>query len=130
MASGLLSASHVTSYPEEAFSFISVIRSARQEVWQTMTFFKLKLYIAGQSPRSRSAIQNIRRIMAEQVQDRCDLDIIDVYEHPQKAEDDRILATPTLVRENPPPIRRIIGDLSHTTKVLEALEITPRAYAD
>jgi circadian clock protein KaiB len=95
-----------------------------------MTFFKLKLYIAGQSPRSRSAIQNIRRIMAAQAQDRCDLDIIDVYEHPQQAEDDRILATPTLVRENPPPIRRIIGDLSHTTKVLEALEITPRAYAD
>lgn len=91
-----------------------------------MTFFKFKLYIAGQSPRSRSAIQNIQRLIDEQFSDPCDLDIIDVYEHPQKAEDDRILATPTLVKEGPPPSRRIIGDLSRTAKVLEALDITPR----
>jgi circadian clock protein KaiB len=129
MASGLPSLNHVI-LPGRTVFVISMIRLARQEVWQPMTFFKFKLYIAGQSPRSRSAIQNIRRIMAEQVQDQYDLDIIDVYEQPQQAEDDRILATPTLVRENPTPVRRIIGDLSHTTKVLEALEITPRAYAD
>lgn len=91
-----------------------------------MTFFKFKLYIAGQSPRSRSAIQNIQRLIDEQFSDPCDLDIIDVYEHPQKAEDDRILATPTLVKEGPPPSRRIIGDLSRTAKILEALDITPR----
>ena len=90
-----------------------------------MTFFKFKLYIAGQSPRSRSAIQNIQRLIAEQLSDHCDLDIIDVYEHPQQAEDDRVLATPTLVKEGPPPSRRIIGDLSHTAKVLAALDIAP-----
>ena len=90
-----------------------------------MKFFKFKLYIAGQSPRSRSAIQNIQRIMDEQFAKRCDLEIIDVFENPQKAEDDRILATPTLVKEGPPPPRRIIGDLSRTTEVLEALEIAP-----
>lgn len=88
-----------------------------------MKFFKFKLYIAGQSPRSRSAIHNFQRIMATEFSDRCDLEIIDVYEHPQKAEDDRILATPTLVKEGPPPMRRIIGDLSRTSDVLEALEI-------
>lgn len=90
-----------------------------------MTFFRFKLYIAGQSPRSRSAVQNIQRIMDEQLADRCDLEIIDVFEHPQKAENDHILATPTLVKEGPPPIRRIIGDLSRTKDVLEALEILP-----
>jgi len=88
-----------------------------------MKFFKFKLYIAGQSPRSRSAIQNFQRIMDEAFSDRCDLEIIDVYEHPQKAEDDRILATPTLVKAGPPPVRRIIGDLSRTRDVLEALDI-------
>lgn len=90
-----------------------------------MTFFKFKLYIAGQSPRSRSAIHNFQRIMDEEFSDRCDLEIIDVFEYPQKAEDDRILATPTLVKEGPPPIRRIIGDLSRTADVLKALEIAP-----
>lgn len=90
-----------------------------------MTFFKFKLYIAGQSPRSRSAIQNIRRLIDEEFSDRCDLAIIDVYEHPQQAEDDKILATPTLIKEGPPPSRRIIGDLSRTAKVLDALDITP-----
>lgn len=91
-----------------------------------MKFFKFKLYIAGQSTRSRSAILNIQRIIGEQFADHCDLDIIDVYENPRQAEDDRILATPTLVKEGPPPSRRIVGDLSLTTKVLEALDITPK----
>ena len=90
-----------------------------------MTFFKFKLFIAGQSPRSRSAIQNIQRLMDEQFAERCDLDIIDVYEHPQQAEDEKILATPTLVKEGPPPKRRIIGDLSHMASVLNALDIPP-----
>jgi circadian clock protein KaiB len=90
-----------------------------------MTTFKFTLYIAGQSPRSRSAIQNIQRLMDEQLADRCDLDIVDVYEHPQQAEEEKILATPTLVKEGPPPRRRIIGDLSRTAKVLEALDIAP-----
>ena len=92
-----------------------------------MTFFKFKLYIAGQSPRSRSAIHNFQRIMDESFSDRCDLEIIDVYEPPQQAEEDRILATPTLVKEGPPPVRRIVGDLSRTTDVLKALEIAPES---
>jgi circadian clock protein KaiB len=90
-----------------------------------MTLFKFKLYIAGQSPRSRSAIQNIQRLMDEQFANQWDLDIVDVHEHPQQAENDKILATPTLVKEGPPPRRRIIGDLSCTAKVLDALDITP-----
>jgi len=90
-----------------------------------MTHFKFKLYIAGQSPRSRAAIHNIQRLIDEKLADRCDLDIVDVNEHPQQAEDDRILATPTLVKEGPPPRRRIIGDLSRTDKVLDALDIAP-----
>lgn len=83
----------------------------------------LKLYVAGATPRSELAIQNLRQIRANYLDENCDLLIIDVLEEPQKAEDARILATPTLVREAPPPQRRIIGDLSDREKVLRALNL-------
>ncbi len=83
----------------------------------------LKLYIAGATPRSELAVHNLRQIRASYVQENFDLLIIDVLEEPQQAEDARILATPTLVREAPPPQRRIIGDLSDREKVLRALNL-------
>ena len=89
-----------------------------------MSSYRLKLYITGQTPRSRGAILNLKRLINDLVPDRCELDIIDVLENPQVAEDDKILATPTLVKELPLPQRRIIGDLSDTEKVMMGLEIT------
>ncbi|MDX2162056.1 MAG: circadian clock KaiB family protein [bacterium] len=83
----------------------------------------LKLYVAGTTPRSERAIQNIRQIRADFLVENCDILIIDVLEEPQQAEDAKILATPTLVREAPPPQRRIIGDLSDLEKVLWALNL-------
>ncbi|MFN8528508.1 MAG: circadian clock KaiB family protein [Anaerolineae bacterium] len=83
----------------------------------------LKLYVAGRNPRSERAIQNIHQIGADYLADLCDILIVDVLEQPQQAEEARILATPTLVREAPPPQRRIIGDLSDLEKVLRALNI-------
>jgi circadian clock protein KaiB len=88
-----------------------------------MNHYKLKLYIAGQSARSRSAIRNLSRICETALQNRCDVQIIDVLEQPQIAEADKILATPTLIKEQPAPIRRIIGDLSDTERLLDGLEI-------
>ena len=88
-----------------------------------MSSYRLKLYITGQTPRSRGAIRNLKRLINDLVPDRCELDIIDVLENPQVAEDDKILATPTLVKEMPLPQRRIIGDLSDTEKVMVGLEI-------
>jgi circadian clock protein KaiB len=88
-----------------------------------MDKYRLKLFITGQTSRSTRAITNLRRICEDALTD-YELDIIDVLERPQLAEDDRVLATPTLIKEFPPPVRRIIGDLSDTEKVLLGLELS------
>lgn len=83
----------------------------------------LKLYITGQTVRSQKAIANLRRLRQHRLPKEVELIIIDVLEHPRLAEEDHILATPTLLRESPPPARRIIGDLSNEETVLQALEL-------
>ena len=85
----------------------------------------LKLYITGQTPKSERAISNIRRICEQELGGQYELAVIDVLERPQLAEDEKILATPTLTKELPPPLRRIIGDMSDTEKVLLGLDIQP-----
>ena len=87
--------------------------------------FLLKLYVTGQTPKSERAIANIRHICEEELAGQYELVIIDILERPQLAEDEKILATPTLTRELPTPLRRIIGDLSDTEKVLLGLDIQP-----
>lgn len=87
--------------------------------------YLLKLYVTGQTPRSQRAITNLRRICEEELQGAYELVIIDVLERPQLAEDEKILATPTLVKELPVPIRRIIGDLSDSERVLLGLDLMP-----
>ena len=88
-----------------------------------MQKFIIKLYVTGQTARSLRAIANLRRICEEELKGEYDLMVIDVLERPQLAEDEKILATPTVVRELPPPIRRIIGDLSDTERVLLGLDL-------
>jgi circadian clock protein KaiB len=88
-----------------------------------MADYVLKLYVSGQTPCSQRAIANLRRICEQGLNGRCDLTIIDVLEHPELAEADKILATPTLVREQPGPARRIIGDLSDADKVWFGLDL-------
>lgn len=88
-----------------------------------MNKYLLKLFITGQTQRSVSAISNLRRICEEWLGPDYELIIIDVLERPQLAEDDKILATPTLIRELPLPVRRIIGDLSDTKQVLLGLDL-------
>ena len=90
-----------------------------------MSQYVLKLYITGCTQRSERAIDNLRRICQEQLQGEYELDIIDVLERPQLAEDEKILATPTLIKELPPPLRRVIGDLSDTDKVVLGLDLQP-----
>ena len=87
--------------------------------------YLLKLYVTGTSSRTAQAIENLRRICDQELQGRYELEIVDVLEHPQAAEDDRILATPTLIKQLPPPLRRVIGDLSDREKVLFGLEVRP-----
>jgi circadian clock protein KaiB len=81
--------------------------------------------VTGSTPRSQLAVANLRRICEAELGAEYDLEIIDVLEHPQIAEDQRILATPTLVKQLPPPLRRVIGDLSDREKVLFGLELLP-----
>ena len=87
----------------------------------------LKLYVTGLTPKSERAVANMRRICQDELEGQYELVIIDVLERPQLAEDEKILATPTLIRELPLPLRRIIGDMSDTDKVLLGLDIKPYA---
>jgi circadian clock protein KaiB len=89
--------------------------------------YVLKLYVAGTSARTERAVANLRRICEQDLQSLYELEIIDVLENPQLAEDDRILATPTLIKQLPPPLRRVVGDLSDKEKVLLGLEVRPVA---
>ena len=83
----------------------------------------LTLYITGHTSRSEQAIVNLRRICEESIDEPYEIIIVDILEQPQLAEDERIIATPTLVRSSPPPVRRIIGDLSDTSQVLLGLSL-------
>jgi len=83
----------------------------------------LRLYIAGNSQHSRQAIDKLKNICANHFEGRYELDVIDVLEQPDMAEKDKVIATPTLVRELPPPLRKIIGNLSEEEKVLIGLDL-------
>jgi circadian clock protein KaiB len=85
--------------------------------------YLLKLFVTGQTARSELAIENLRRICEEEFPDEYELIVIDILKRPQLAEDEKILATPTVIKELPPPIRRIIGDLSDKEKVLLGLDL-------
>jgi circadian clock protein KaiB len=97
--------------------------SSAQPKGGRLATYLLKLYVTGTSPRAELAIANLRRICEQELRGEYDLQIIDVLENPQVAEDDKILATPTLIKQLPPPLRRVIGDLSDKEKVLLGLEV-------
>jgi circadian clock protein KaiB len=88
--------------------------------------YVLKLYVTGQTPRSQRAIANLRRLCEEELDNEYEMIVIDVLERPQLVEDEKILATPTLVKVLPMPMRRIIGDLSDSEKVLFGLDLLKR----
>lgn len=90
------------------------------------TGYLLRLYITGQTPRSLQAIDNLERIIEHELDEDYELEIIDVLERPGLAEDEKIIATPTLIKELPPPLRRIIGDLSDTERVILGLDLRRR----
>jgi len=83
----------------------------------------LRLYVAGQTPKSLAAFENLKRICEERLRGRYEIEVIDLLKNPQLAKDDQILALPTVVRKLPLPVRRIIGDLSNTDRVLVGLDL-------
>ena len=95
-------------------------RAAPEETWA------LRLYIAGQSPKSLAAFENLTKICEEHLKGRYSIQVIDLLENPKLAHDDQIVAIPTLMRKLPEPIRKIIGDLSDTERTLVGLQLRPR----
>jgi circadian clock protein KaiB len=95
----------------------TVPEPADGQVWQ------LRLYVAGQTPKSVTAFVNLKRICEEHLRGRYHVEVIDLLEHPQLAAGDQILAIPTLVRQLPSPLTKIIGDLSNEERVLVGLDL-------
>lgn len=95
------------------------MKNESEESW------KLRLYVSGHTPNSRAALVNLKKICEEHLEHKYNIEVIDLLQNPQLAKGDQILAVPTLVRQLPPPIRKIIGDLSNTEKVLVGLDIIP-----
>ena len=91
----------------------------RTELWE------LRLYVAGQTAKSITAFANLKRICEEHLRGRYTIEVIDLLKNPQLARGDQILAIPTLVRKLPPPVKKIIGDLSNTERALVGLDIRP-----
>ncbi len=89
--------------------------------------WRLRLYVAGQTPRSLTAFANLRQICEQHLPGRYEIEVIDLARQPQLAQSDQIVALPTLVRRLPVPIRRVIGDLSNTERVLVGMDLLPTA---
>ena len=86
----------------------------------------LRLYVAGQTPKSLAAFDNLKRLCEDRLKGHYGIEVIDLLKNPRLAKDDQILAIPTLVRRLPLPVRRIIGDLSNTERVLVGLDLRPK----
>jgi len=94
----------------------------KEETWE------LRLYVAGQTPKSVTALRNLQSYCETFLKGKYQIEVIDLLKHPQLAEGDQILAIPTLVRKVPEPIRKIIGDLSNQERVLVGLDIRPLEF--
>lgn len=92
--------------------------------------WNLRLYVAGQTPKSLTAFANLKRLCEEHLKGRYTIEVIDLIKTPLLAKDDQILALPTLVRSLPEPVRKIIGDLSNTERVLVGLDLQPTAIEE
>ena len=103
---------------------VPVGTAARQQAWQ------LRLYIAGQTPKSLRAFANLERLCELHLQGRYVIEVIDLLENPQLAAGDQIVAIPTLVRKLPEPLRKIVGDLSNTERTLVGLQLRPPPPAE
>jgi circadian clock protein KaiB len=88
--------------------------------------YVLRLYIAGLTPRSQGAIRNIKKICEDHLQGRYDLEVIDVYQQPVLAKGEQIIAAPRLIKKLPLPLRRFIGDLSDSERILLGLDLRPK----
>jgi len=113
-----------TRMPRERGSPIASLTKAKEEVWE------LRLYVAGQTPKSVAAFANLKKICEEHLSGRYTIEVIDLVKQPQLAAGDQIVAIPTLVRKLPVPLRKIVGDLSNTERALVGLQLRPAKTED
>jgi circadian clock protein KaiB len=104
----------------------NLVRTTTKSPQDAPKRYELRLYVAGQTPKSVTALANLKKICAEHMHSKYHIEVIDLLERPQLAKGDQILAIPTLVRTLPQPIKKIIGDLSNTERVLVGLNIRPQ----
>ncbi len=104
----------------------SRIAEKLQEARPEKSKYVLRLYVAGTSRKSFRALQNLKKLLNEELEGRFELEIIDIYQQPIFAKNGQIVAAPTLIKELPPPLRKLVGDLSDTSKVLAALDLSPQ----
>ncbi len=98
----------------------------RSRIRKSAAQWDLRLYVAGQTPKAIAAFSNLKKICEEHLAGKYRIEVIDLLVSPQLAKGDQIIAVPTLVRNLPQPVRKIIGDLSNTEKVLVGLDLRPR----
>jgi circadian clock protein KaiB len=102
-----------------------MIKKSSEPIQPKLETYILRLYVAGQTPKSMTAFDNLKKICEEYLEGRYQIQVVDLLESPQLASGDQILAIPTLVRRLPLPIRKIIGDLSNTERILIGLDLVP-----
>jgi len=88
--------------------------------------YVLRLFVSGLTPKSQRAIDNLKAICEEYLKDRYELEVIDIFQQPELARSEQVIAAPTLIKELPPPLRKFIGDMSQTEKILVGLEVKPK----
>ncbi len=106
---------------------LTAARSTRKTAKKRRKEWELRLYVAGQTSRSVTAFANLKKICEEHLKGEYQIEVIDLIKNPQLARGDQIIAIPTLVRKLPQPVRKIIGDLSNTERVLVGLDLRPLA---
>lgn len=116
---------HAPPLPKEDRGDIGVGASETQPTQAKSDAFILRLYVAGQTPKSMLAFANLKKICEEHLKGQYSIEVVDLLENPTLARGDQILAIPTLVRKLPQPVRKIIGDLSNTERVLIGLDLLP-----
>jgi circadian clock protein KaiB len=104
--------------------------SEQKSPHQPADVWNLRLYVAGQTPRSIAAFANLKRLCEEHLSGRYNIEVVDLVKHPQLAAGDQIVAIPTLVRKLPEPLRKIVGDLRDTERALVGLQLRPATPPD
>ena len=113
--------------PKVQNQYAAFDRALKESEKQT---YLLRLYVTGVTPKSLRAIKNLKRICEEHLKGRYHLEVIDIYQQPVLAAGDHIIAAPTLVKHLPAPLRRFIGDMANTERILLGLDLRPAAGAD